>query len=137
LASGCEPKCSSQAPQGEVIWFEGGEYCEWTTLDRGRIGVQRDQQHRIHAITANRQTKSEAHARVVVDSLAAVLRSLDLSERECAPGSSPAGAVRTWLYQGRSDFLVHVSEITPESGAPRLLTIAVDTPSAFPVTLCR
>ena len=132
-----EPVCGSKPPQGEFIWFEGGDYCEWMTPTRGRIVAQRDEQHRVHAVTLNRQTSGQAHAHEILDSLATTLRSFGLSERECAPGSSPAGAVRSWLYEDRRDLLVHISEITPPASPPRLLALAVDSPDAFPRALCR
>ena len=131
-----EPVCGSKPPQGGFIWVEGGDYCEWMTPTRGQIVAQRDEQHRVHLVTVNRQTKGEAHAREILDSLATTLRSFGLSDRECAPGSSPAGAVRSWLYEGRGDLLVHISEITPPTGPPRLLAVAVDNPNAFPRALC-
>jgi hypothetical protein len=131
-----EPVCGSKPPQGGFIWVEGGDYCEWMTPTRGQIVAQRDEQHRVHLVTMNRQTNSEAHAREILDSLVTALRSFGLSEQECAPGSSPAGAVRSWLYEDRGDLLVHISEITPPTGPPRLLAFAVDIPGAFPRALC-
>ena len=131
-----EPVCGSKPPQGGFIWVEGGDYCEWMTPTRGQIVAQRDEQHRVHLVTMNRQTNSEAHAREILDSLVTALRSFGLSEQECAPGSSPAGAVRSWLYEDRGDLLVHISEITPPTGPPRLLAVAVDIPGAFPRALC-
>lgn len=131
-----EPVCGSKPPEGEFIWFAGGDYCEWMTPTRGRIMAQRDEQHRVHAVLLNRQTNSEAHAHEVLDSLATTLRSFGLSERECEPGSSPAGAIRSWLYEDRRDILVHISEITPPASPPRLLAVAVDNPNAFPRALC-
>jgi hypothetical protein len=131
-----EPVCGTTPPEGEGIWYDGGDYCEWKTPTRGRIGAQRDEQHRVHAVTLNRETNSEARAHGIVDSLAATLRSFGLAGRECEPGSSPAGAIRSWLYENRKNLLVHISEITPPAGPPRLVAVAVDNPDAFPRALC-
>jgi hypothetical protein len=131
-----EPVCGSNPPQGERIWYEGGDACEWMTPTRGRIVAQRDQQHRVHAVTVNRQTNSEANAHEVLDSLATAFRSFGLSARECEPGSTPAGAVRMWLYEDRKNTLVHISEITPPASPPRLVAVALDNPDAFPRALC-
>jgi hypothetical protein len=131
-----EPECGSEPSGGEWIWYDGGDYCEWMTPTRGRIVAQRDEHHRVHAVLLNRQTDSEAHARKILDSLATTLRSFGLAGRECEPGSSPAGAVRSWLYEDRKEILVHISEITPPASAPRLLAVAVDNPNAFPRALC-
>lgn len=98
--------------------------------------AQRDEQHRVHAVTVLRQTDSEAQAHEILDSLATTLRSFGLGERECEPGSSPAGAIRSWLYEDRKDILVHISEITPPASPPRLLAVAVDNPNEFPRFLC-
>lgn len=84
----------------------------------------------------NKQTDGGANAREILDSLATTLRSFGLSERECEPGSSPAGAVRSWLYEDRKAILVHISEITPQTGPPRLLALAVDNVDSFPRALC-
>jgi hypothetical protein len=131
-----EPVCGTQPPQGEFIWFAGGDYCEWITPTRGRIVAQRDDQHHVHAVILNRQTNNEAHAHEIIDSLATTLRSFGLTERECAPGSSPAGAIRSWLYEDRTGLIVHLSEITGAASPPRLLALAVDVPNAFPPGLC-
>lgn len=131
-----EPVCGSKPAEGEWIWFEGGDYCEWITPTRGRIVAQRDDQQRVHAVILNRQTDGGANAREILDSLATTLRSFGLSERECEPGSSPAGAVRSWLYEDRKAILVHISEITPQTGPPRLLALAVDNVDSFPRALC-
>jgi hypothetical protein len=131
-----EPVCGTKPVEGEWIWFPGGDYCEWMTPTRGRIVAQRDERHRVHAVILNRQTDSEANARVILDSLATTLRSFGLSERECEPGSSPAGAIRSWLYEDRTGVLVHISEITPPASQPRLLGLAVDIPGEFPRALC-
>ena len=131
-----EPLCGSKPPEGEWIWFQGGDYCEWMTPSRGRIVAQRDQQHRVRAVLLNRQTNSEAQAHEVLDSLATTLRSFGLTGRECEPGSSPAGAIRSWLYEDRKNLLVHISEITPPASPPRLLAVAMDNPNAFPRSLC-
>ncbi len=45
-----EPVCGSEPPQGESIWFAGGDFCEWLTPTRGRIVAQRDEQHHVHAL---------------------------------------------------------------------------------------
>jgi hypothetical protein len=131
------PVCGSEPPQGEFIWFAGGDYCEWLTPTRGRIVAQRDEQHRVHVVILNRQTNGAADAGVVLDSLATTLRSFGLSGRECPPGSSPAGAIRSWLYEVRTGLIVHVSEITPPTSQPRLLVLAVDIPNTFPPVLCQ
>ena len=131
-----EPVCGSEPSQGEFTWFAGGDYCAWLTPTRGRIVAQRDQQHRVHAVLLTRQTNGEANARLILDSLATTLRSLGLSGRECAPGSVPAGGVRSWLYKDRTDLLVNIQEITPPAGPPRLVGVAVDIPNAFPPALC-
>jgi len=131
-----DPVCGSEPPQGGFIAVEGGDYCEWMTPTRGRIVAQRDEQHRVQLVTMERQTNSEAHARAILDSLATTLRSFGFSERQCAPESSPAGAIRSWLYEGGGDLLAHISEITPPAGPPRLLAVAVDVPGAFPRVLC-
>ena len=131
-----KPVCGSKPPEGESIWFAGGDFCEWITSTRGRIVAQRDEQHRVHAVTMLRQTDSEAQAHEILDSLATTLRSFGLGERECEPGSSPAGAIRSWLYEDRKDILVHISEITPPASPPRLLAVAVDNPNEFPRFLC-
>jgi hypothetical protein len=131
-----EPVCGSKPAEGERIWYEGGDYCEWMTPTRGRIVAQRDAQQRVHAVILNMQTNSEANARAILDSLATALRTFGLGERECEPGSSPAGAIRSWLYEDRNDLLVHISEITPPAGPPRLLALAVDIPGPFPRALC-
>jgi hypothetical protein len=131
-----EPVCGSKPAEGEWIWYEGGDYCEWMTPARGRIVAQRDEQHRVHAVLLNRQTNSEADAHEILESFAAMLRSFGLTGRECEPGSSPAGAIRSWLYEDRRNMLVHISEITPRASPPRLLAMAVDTPDSFPRTLC-
>lgn len=131
-----EPECGSKPPEGEFLWFPGGDYCEWMTPTRGRIVAQRDEQHRVHVVILNRQTNSEARAHEVLDSLISTLRSFGLTGRECEPGSSPAGAIRSWLYEERRDILVHISEITPPASPPRVLAVAVDNPNAFPRTLC-
>ena len=132
-----EPVCGSKPAEGEWIWFPGGDYCEWMTPTRGRIVAQRDEQHRVHAVIVNRQTSSEANAHAILDSLATALRSFGLSERECEPGSSPAGAIRSWLYEDRKVILVHISEITPQTGPPRLMGLAVDSVDSFPRGLCQ
>lgn len=131
-----EPVCGSTPAEDEWVWYKGGDYCEWTTPTRGRIVAQRDEQHRVHAVTVKRQTASEASAHGILDSLATALRSLGLTGRECEPGSSPAGAIRSWLYEDRKNLLVHISEITPQAGPPRLLAVAMDNPDAFPRVLC-
>lgn len=132
-----EPVCGSKPPEGERIWYEGGDYCEWVTPTRGRIVAQRDAEQGVHAVILNRQTNSAANARGILDSLATALRSFGLSEQECDPGSSPAGAIRSWLYEDRKNLLVHISEITPPGSPPRLLAVAVDSPNAFPRALCQ
>jgi hypothetical protein len=131
------PVCGSEPPQGEFLWFAGGDYCEWMTPTRGRIVAQRDEQHRVHVVILNRQTNGAAHARVILDSLATTLQSFGLSGRECPPGSSPAGAIRSWLYEVQTGLIVHVSEITPPTSQPRLLVLADDIPNSFPLVLCR
>jgi hypothetical protein len=131
------PVCGSEPPQGEFLWFAGGDYCEWVTPTRGRIVAQRDEQHRVHVVILNRQTDGAANSRVVLDSLSTTLRSFGLSGRECPPGSSPAGAIRSWLYEIRTGLIVHVSEITPTTSQPRLLVLAVDIPNSFPPVLCQ
>jgi hypothetical protein len=130
------PVCGTQTPEGEFLWIRGGDYCEWNSDTRGRIGVQRDERRHVVGVTVNRNTNGEAHARAIVDSLSSVVRSWGLSGRECAPGSSPAGDIRSWLFK-RSDIAVHVSQITPPSGLPRLLIIAVGDPNEFPDPICR
>ena len=129
------PACAVKPPQGELVWFEGGDYCEWPINARGRVGAQRDQQHRLRALTMKREAKSKANARAIVDSIGSTLRSWGLGQRDCGSGSTPAGEVRAWVY-ARSDLVVHLSEITPPSGPPRLAAVAVDDPSAFPAALC-
>ena len=131
------PVCGSEPPQGEFIWFAGGDYCEWMTPTRGRIAAQRDDQQRVHVVTLNRQTNGAADSRAILDSLATTLRSFGLSGRECPPGSSPAGAIRSWLYEVRTGLIVHVSEITSTTSQPRLLVLAVDIPNSFPPYLCQ
>jgi hypothetical protein len=131
-----EPVCGSKPPEGEWIWYEGGDYCEWITPTRGRIVAQRDEQHRVRTVLLNRQTNSETQAHEVLDSLVTSLRSFGLTGRECEPGSSPAGAIRSWLYEDRKNLLVHISEITPPASQPRLLAVAMDNPNAFPRALC-
>lgn len=131
------PVCGSEPPQGEFLWFAGGDYCEWVTPTRGRIVAQRDEQHRVHVVILNRQTNGAANSRVVLDSLDTALRSFGLSGRECPPGSSPAGAIRSWLYEVRTGLIVHISEITPPTSQPRLLALAVDIPNTFPPVLCQ
>jgi hypothetical protein len=131
-----EPACGTKPVEGERILFPGGDYCEWMTPTRGRIVAQRDEQHHVHAVILNRQTDGEANARVILDSLATTLRSFGLSERECEPGSSPAGAIRSWLYEDRTGVLVHISEVTPPASQPRLLGLAVDIPGELPRALC-
>ena len=131
-----EPVCGSKPAEGEWVWYEGGDYCAWVTPTRGRIVAQRDEQHRVHSVTLNRQVSSEANARQILDSLATALGSFGLSGRECEPGSSPAGAVRSWLYENGRDLLVNIQEITPPGSPPRLVGIAVDNPDAFPRGLC-
>jgi hypothetical protein len=130
------PVCGSEPPQGEFLWFAGGDYCEWMTPTRGRIVAQRDEQHRVHVVILNRQTNGAADARVILDSLATTLQSFGLSGRECPPGSSPAGAIRSWLYEVRTGLIVHISEITPPTSQPRLLVLADDIPNSFPLVLC-
>jgi hypothetical protein len=132
-----EPECGSQPAEGERVWFTGGDYCEWVTPARGQIVAQRDQHQRVHAVIMNRQANSEANAHAILDSLATALRSLGLRERECEPGSSPAGAIRSWLYEDRKVILVHISEITPQTGPPRLMGLAVDSVDAFPRAMCQ
>lgn len=131
-----QPVCGAKPAAGEGIWYEGGDYCEWVTPTRGRIVAQRDAQQSVHAVILNRQTSSAANSRGILDSLAAALRSFGLSEQECDPQSSPAGAIRSWLYEDRKVILVHISEITPQTGPPRLMGLAVDSVDAFPRVLC-
>jgi hypothetical protein len=131
-----EPVCGSKLAEGEGIWYEGGDYCEWVTPTRGRIVAQRDAQQGVHAVILNRQTNSETNSRAILDSLATALRSFGLSERACEPASSPAGAIRSWLYEDRKNILVHISEITPQTGPPRLMALAVDSVDAFPRVMC-
>ena len=130
------PLCGIQPPDGDFLWFPSGDYCEWKTEARGRIGVQRDARRQVVAITVNRDTNGESQARAIVDSINTAVRSWGLTGRECAPGSSPAGAVRSWIFR-RDDVGVHMSQITPPSGLPRLLIIAVKDPNAVPVEICR
>lgn len=130
------PVCGIEPPQGEFVWMPGGDYCEWKSEARGRIGVQRDGRRHVVAITLNRNTNGEAQARAIVDSIRTVVNSWGLSGRECARSSSPAGDVRSWLFK-RSGIGVHISQITPPSGLPRLLVIAVDNPNEVPEEICR
>jgi hypothetical protein len=130
------PVCGPEAPEGEFIWMPGGDYCEWKTEARGRIGAQRDSRHHVIAITVNRNTNGEPQARAIVDSISTIVRSWGLNGRECARSSSPAGDVRSWIFK-RSDIGVHVSQITPRSGLSRLLVIAVENPNEVPDAICR
>ena len=130
------PVCGTQPPEGEFIWSPGGDYCEWKTEARGRIGVQRNERRHVVAITVNRNTSGNAQARAIVDSIGTAVRSWGLTGRECAPGSAPVGDIRSWLFK-RSDIAVHISQITPPSGVPRLLIVAVDDPNAVPEVICR
>lgn len=128
------PRCGITPPPEESIWFKGGDYCEWMT-NRGRVGTQRDQQRRVRAVILNRETKTEANARAIVDSIGSTLQSWGLRHTGCASGSTPAGEVRSWLY-ARRDIVVYVSETTPPSAPPGVLALAVDDPNAFPLVLC-
>ncbi len=130
------PKCGVSPPAGDFIWYPGGDYCEWTTNGRGTVGAQRDEAHRVHIIRLDRQTTGAANAQAVLDSLGGTLRSWGLAYRDCGSGSTPAGAVRAWLYT-QKDLVFHISEITPATGRPRLLGLAVDDPKEFPDALCR
>jgi hypothetical protein len=130
------PVCGVTPPPGDFLWYEGGDYCEWTTTNRGTLGAQRDAQHRVHVIRLDRQTTGEANARAIVDSIGTTLRTSGLAYRDCGVGSTPAGETRAWLY-ARGDLVFYVSEITPSSAPPRLIALAVDNPRGFPEALCR
>jgi hypothetical protein len=131
-----QPTCGVAPPAGDFVWYPNGDYCEWSTKGRGTVGAQRDEMHRVHIIRLDRQTSGEANARAVVDSIDKSLRSWGLDRRECGSGSTPAGETRASLY-ARSDLMFFISEITPPSGNPRLLALAVDNPHTFPEALCR
>ena len=113
----------------------GGDYCEWRTEARGRIGAQRDSRRHVIAITVNRNTRGKTEAGAIVDSITTTVRSWGLSGRECEPGSSPAGAIRSWIFK-QSGLGIHISEITPPSGLTRLLVIAVEDSQAIPESIC-
>jgi hypothetical protein len=130
------PVCNTQPPAGEFLWIPNGDYCQWKTEARGTIGVQRDERRHVIAVTVNRNTNSKAEARAIIDSVDTAVRSWGLNGRECAAGSAPAGSIRSWLFKG-SESSVHISEITPSSGPPRLLIIATEDPTAVPEAICR
>ena len=130
------PVCGVTPPVGDFLWFPGGDYCEWAANDRGTVGAQRDAGHRVHVISLHRQTTGEANAHAIVDSIGTTLRSWGLAYRDCGGGSTPAGETRAWLY-AREDLAFYISEITPPSGQPRLLALAVDNQKEFPEAMCR
>jgi hypothetical protein len=130
------PMCGVKPPEGDFLWYEGGDYCEWVTSNRGTVGAQRDAAHRVHVIRLDRPTTGEPNARAVVDSMGTTLRAWGLAYRDCGAGSTPAGETRAWLYAGR-DLVLYISEITPSSAPPRLIALAVDNPRGFPEAICR
>jgi len=130
------PLCGVTPPAGDFLWYPGGDYCEWRTSDRGTVGAQRDARHTVHVIRLDRQTTGEANARAILDSLGTSLRSWGLNYRDCGGGIVPVGETRAWLY-AREDLAFYISEITPPSGQPRLLALAVDNQKEFPEAMCR
>jgi hypothetical protein len=130
------PRCGVKPPQGDFLWYEGGDYCEWVTSSRGTVGAQRDSQRRVHVVRLDRQTTGEANAHAIVDSIGTTLRTWGLAYRDCGVGSTPAGETRAWLYAG-ADLVFYISEITPSSAPPRLIALAVDNPRGFPEAICR
>jgi hypothetical protein len=81
-------------------------------------------------------TESAAEAEEIVDSLGTALRAHGLESRQCRGADVPAGQTEMTLWEAPT-LAVHISKITPSSGAPRLGIIAVTDARAMPEVACQ
>lgn len=137
LWSGSEgpARCGSKPPPKEIIWFNGGRYCELLSPDRGQIGFRIDAAGLIRVLTWNRVTRSREHALRVADSLDVALRARVSSARLCRP-DSPNRGLPGMLWHNRG-IVIHLSWVSVVDDRPELLVIAVDDPKEYPFFLCR
>ncbi|MDQ3674465.1 MAG: hypothetical protein M3365_08840 [Gemmatimonadota bacterium] len=129
-------RCGRTPPPNEVMWFPGGQYCEFLSPQRGQIGFRVDDRGLIRVMTWDRRTDSRAHARSLTDSLDVVLRSRALTPRLCRSDSGYRADLPGMLWESEG-MLVHLSWITRGDERPKLLAIAVTDPKEYPHFLCK
>ena len=86
-------------------------------------------------LTWERPTESPTEAAQLVDSLGAALIDRGLTARQCGTGEVPAGTVEAVLWESPT-VEVHLSTITPPTGTPRLVVMAVAAPNSIPAVGC-
>ena len=134
-----QPRCQSRGPRGEVLALPGARYCVWEPSQgsqaRGTVSGQVNAAGEPTILTWEVRTESAAEADEIVDSLGTALRAHGLESRHCIGRVVPAGQLEMTLWEAPT-LLVHISRITPSSGAPRLGIVAVDDARAMPAVAC-
>lgn len=135
-----QPRCQSRGPRGEVLAPPSTRYCVWEppqgSQARGTVSGQTTVTGEPTILTWEVSTESAAEAAKIVDSLGTALQAHGLESRHCAGGDVPAGQVEATLWEAPT-LAVHISTITPSSGAPRLAIIAVNDARAMPAVACQ
>ena len=138
-SGGQESATCRVAGPGDNPALDVGQPCEWAPVPGsgavGRVSGSLDSSGRPTLITWMRPTEGTADADRLIDSLGTAFAGHGLTHRDCGSGATPAGQVRGMLWEGPT-LVVHLSRITPDSGAPRLAVMAIDQPDEFPDVLC-
>lgn len=133
------PRCQDRGPRGEYLGPRGDQYCVWDApagrVALGQVGAYTDRRGDPTFLTWERPTAGGSDADRLVDSLGAALTSRGLTARECGGGESPAGTFSAVMWTN-SEIEVHLSRITPPTGEPRLVVMAVAAPGSIPAVGC-
>jgi hypothetical protein len=138
-AGQASPRCQDRGPRGEYLGPAGDQYCVWEApagrVARGVVSAHVDRRGDLTLLTWERPTDSPTEAARLVDSLGAALTSRGLTARLCGTGEVPAGTVEAVLWESPT-VEVHLSTITPPTGMPRLVVMAVAAPNSIPAVGC-
>ena len=128
-----EALCRNTAAEGMPSLLPGERYCELQSSTHGTVGLQTNVDGGVEIVTFTRLALSHAAAQTITDSLDVLLRSHGLSGRVC-DREAMDGTAMVWESQ---DLLVYLSRITLTGQLPKLSTIAIREPEAFPKGFCR
>lgn len=116
--------------------------CEWVPLgeDKSKVlGKVTTKRYKGDSamVTWLRPTVSFSDSRRIIDSLDVALKQRGLAMRLCGESKDPSGVIRDRVWENAT-LLVHLSEVTPPvgTGEPKLIIMALNTPSSFPVAFC-
>ncbi len=127
-----EAQCRNTAPHGMPL-VPGERYCELLPGTSGIVGLQTSVGDTVTMVTWTRLTSGHEDAQAITDSLDVMLRGHGLAGRACHREPTD-GLAMVWESP---ELLVYLSRITLPGELPKLVTLAVDDPEAFPEAFCR